>query len=62
MTQTEEGPQLIYKDESYAIIGACFAVSALMEEHRAQLLNYLTSEIFVSFRVFSGPSISNLRF
>jgi hypothetical protein len=26
MTRTEEKAELIYKDESYAIIGACFAV------------------------------------
>ena len=26
MTRKEEKPELIYKDESYAIIGACFAV------------------------------------
>jgi GxxExxY protein len=26
MTRTELKPQLIYKDESYAIIGSCFAV------------------------------------
>ena len=26
MTPKEEKPELIYKDESYAIIGACFAV------------------------------------
>jgi GxxExxY protein len=26
MTRTEEKPELIYKDESYAIVGACFAV------------------------------------
>ena len=56
MTRKEGTSELIYKDESYAIIGACFAVSALMEEHRAQLLNYLTSEIFASFCVFRGPN------
>jgi len=26
MTRTEENPELFYKDESYAIVGACFAV------------------------------------
>jgi GxxExxY protein len=26
MTRTEEKPELIYKQESYAIVGACFAV------------------------------------
>jgi GxxExxY protein len=26
MTRTEERPKLIYKEESYAIVGACFAV------------------------------------
>jgi len=26
MTRKEEGPELIYKQESYAIIGACFTV------------------------------------
>jgi GxxExxY protein len=26
MTRKEEKPELIYKDESYAIVGACFAV------------------------------------
>ena len=58
-------PEVIYKDESYRVIGACFevynekgcgftepvyqeclevkAVSALTDEHRSQVLNYLNA-------------------
>jgi PD-(D/E)XK nuclease superfamily protein len=57
MTRKAEKLQLICKDESHAIIGACFAVykdkgcgflepvsvSGLADEHRAQLLNYLSA-------------------
>jgi PD-(D/E)XK nuclease superfamily len=57
MTRREERLQLICKDESYAIIGACFAVykdkgcgflepvsvSGLADEHHAQFLNYLSA-------------------
>ena len=52
MTRKEEVTRLIYKEESYAIISACFAVykvveikavSALVDEHRAQVLNYLSA-------------------
>ena len=52
---------LLYEQESYAILGACFAVykdkgsgsleavkavSNLVDEHRAQLLNYLNATGF----------------
>ena len=70
MTREEEKAELIYKEESYAIIGAGFAVykdkaliqtfspdflcyekiileikaaSVLVDEHRAQVLNYLSA-------------------
>ncbi len=48
MTRKEEVWELIYKDESYAIVGACFAVykakgRGFLDEHRAQLLNYLSA-------------------
>ena len=47
MTPKEEKLQLIYNDESYAIIGACLA--------ETRNLPMFISEIFVSFRVFRGP-------
>jgi GxxExxY protein len=41
--------EILFKDESYKIIGACFekiiveikAVKELTDEHRAQVINYL---------------------
>jgi hypothetical protein len=57
MTRKEEKVQLIYRDESDAIIGTCFAVykdkgcgflepvsvAGLADEHHAQFLNYLSA-------------------
>lgn len=40
MTRNEEVTGLIYKEESYAIIGACMVA---YKEHRAQVLNYLSA-------------------
>ena len=45
------GERIVYKEESYRIIGACFdeiiveikAVKQLADEHRAQVINYLKS-------------------
>ncbi len=37
--------EIIHREESYRIIGACEikAVSALTDEHRSQVLNYLNA-------------------
>jgi GxxExxY protein len=57
MTRKEEKLQLIYRDESYAIIGTCFAVykdkgcvflepvsvAGLADEHHTQFLNNLSA-------------------
>ncbi|MFL6515860.1 MAG: GxxExxY protein [Chthoniobacterales bacterium] len=60
MTRKETGAQLAFKQESYTIMGACFAVykdkgGAFREPvyHECLGIEY-TSEIFVSFRVVSG--------
>jgi GxxExxY protein len=65
MSRKEEKAELIYKDESYAIIGACFAVYG--DKGRGFLepvyhecleieleLSISGSENFASFRVFGG--------
>ena len=65
MPRKEEEAELIYKDESYAIIGACFAVYGdkgcgfLEPVHHECLeieleLSISGSENFASFRVFGG--------
>jgi GxxExxY protein len=65
MTRKEEKAELIYKDESYAIIGACFAVCGdkgcgfLEPVYHECLeieleLSISGSKNFASFRVFRG--------
>jgi hypothetical protein len=79
MTRIAEKTSLIWKDESYAIIGACFAVykdkgrrfleikavSTLIDEHRAQLLNYLNATgcnlgLLVNFGHYPGLEYERL--
>jgi hypothetical protein len=48
MTRKEEGTGLIYREESYVIIGACFAFQQISN------LSIFGSENFASFRVFRG--------
>ncbi len=66
MTRKEEKAELIYKDDSYAILGARFTVYqdkgcgflepvSLVPRDRARFRAEVALKIFVSFRVFSGP-------
>jgi len=50
---------ILYPDESYTLMGACVnvykAISNLLEEHKAQVLNYLCSCSGIS-NLYNFPS------
>ena len=63
------GTEVLFKEESYRIIGACFevykAVKILTDEHRAQVINYLKATgkklaLLVNFGHY--PKIEHERF
>ena len=57
MTRNDKKAELIYKDESYAIIGACFAV--YKDKGCGFLEPIFISKIFASFVCFVGKQMFN---